>query len=114
MFQKPIELLAQLVLIRDLLYCVLVLEYPFVNPCLRDGLVQLTRILFERCFLDHKDSCTLGIFLHGDLVPACSFSLALNVAGAQGQHVLTVPHDLYQQVLVQAMELVPCPFRLKN
>ena len=84
MFQKPIKLLAQLVLIRDLLYCVLILKYPFVNPCLRDGLVQLTRILFERCFLDDKDSCTLEIFRHGDPIPAFSFSLALDVAGTKG------------------------------
>ena len=76
--------------------------------------MQLTRILFERCFFDHEDSRTLSIFRHGDPVPACSFLLALDVAGAEGQHVLTLPHDLYQQVLEQLVELVLCPLRLQE
>ena len=114
LFQQPIKLLAQLLLFSDLHGYVLVLDYPFIEPCLPDGFVKLTGILFGRCFLDHEDSCTLGILRYGDSVPACSFSFAQNVAGAQGQHVLTLPHDLNKQVLEQFVELIPCLLYLKN
>ena len=114
MFKQSIKLLAQLLLFSDLLGYVLVLDYPFSEPSLPDGLVQLTWILSGRCFLDHEDSCTLGILRHGDSVPAHSFTLALDVASAEVKHILTLSHDLNQQILEQLMELVLCLLNLKK
>ena len=61
----------------------------------------------------NQKPCMPIIFQHSDYF-VFSFSLALNLAGTESNHILILPHNLYQQILEHFMKLVLYLLRLRK